>query len=444
MESLGAYVAQRRRSLGLTQQALADSLGYSVQAISKFEKGSSQMDLSSLPNLASALSLSLDELLKEKEHQEGQVCSFAFDGKILAANLAYLRAKKGLTQNEAGALAHISARSLANYEKGLFLPSLSTVLVYLDYYGISADELFGKSLAPVAEVVVTPKKHHPWRWLTPLIACLVAAIVIGSTSPLWAFSSSSPSSSEESASTETLSVTTDNVDDITSVTGLVDKASDATLKPGVYPLHVNIEPESWYTDDKFDQIGWVVSNADSTNTDGAEVRSIASDHAWYLIVNYSCNDGGVFVLRPYVKSLISSSRDRYFNNPLRITFANPPTPATSVYDGFAGLLTLEVKINGETSVTLAPNSTVTADVIPTPSTWAGLSNYTISGNGASYEGFSSSSHIGVAKGSDFFHLTITVDAEATSLDRMSERISFWDSRNDTFVNSLNYLTVAVS
>ena len=62
MSSLGSFVSSRRKTLGLTQQNLAESLGYTVQAISKFENGQSEMDLSSLPELAKALGLSLDDL----------------------------------------------------------------------------------------------------------------------------------------------------------------------------------------------------------------------------------------------------------------------------------------------------------------------------------------------------------------------------------------------
>jgi transcriptional regulator with XRE-family HTH domain len=380
MESLGAYVAQRRRSLGLTQQALADSLGYSVQAISKFEKGSSQMDLSSLPSLASALSLSLDELLKEKEHQEGQVCSFAFDGKILAANLAYLRAKKGLTQNEAGALAHISARSLANYEKGLFLPSLSTVLTYLDYYGVSADDLFGKALAPIPEKPQAPRRHL-WRWLTPVVASLVVAIVVASTSPFWfpssktddggdAVTSTADSSGERSGIQEvTTSYASDNIAEVTDVIGRVNNVLSATLSPGEYPLSVNVSPAEWYDDSKFSQIGWSLENGSSSDTDGAAIRTDAAGHAWYLVVKDACIDDGTLALKPYVMSRLNPSYHIPSSHNLQVTFTHSTPVFNNAADPIDDVISLTLSINGQSAVSGPAGSTFSLVLAINPTDW---------------------------------------------------------------------------
>jgi transcriptional regulator with XRE-family HTH domain len=378
MESLGSYVAKRRRSLGLTQQQLADALGYSVQAISKFEKGLSQMDLSSLPTLAKALSLSLDELLHQKEHQEGSVCSFSFQGDLLAANLSYLRAAKGLTQQEAGDIAHISARSLANYEKGLFLPSLATVLIYLDYYHVSADDLFGKALAPVAEKPVAPKRHL-WRWLTPIIACLVAAIVIGSTSPLWfsrASSDSSENSSEVTTSVEdnsligaTTSYESDNIAEVTGIVGRVNNALSATLAPGEYPLSVTVQPSEWYDDSKFPQIGWSVETESSTDPDGAAVRTDAVSHSWYLIVKSSCVDDKTLALKPYIKSLLDPSNHINSTQNVEITFSHANTVFNNAPDPIDDIISLSFTIDGQTSVSGPAGSEWTAIVKINPVSW---------------------------------------------------------------------------
>lgn len=60
---LGLRISTRRRELNLTQQNLADSLNISPQAVSKWERGLTFPNPAFLDELASALCVSLDELL---------------------------------------------------------------------------------------------------------------------------------------------------------------------------------------------------------------------------------------------------------------------------------------------------------------------------------------------------------------------------------------------
>lgn len=60
---IGEIIVDRRKVLGLTQQALADQLHISFQAISKWEKGASYPDVTILPRIAAALNISIDALL---------------------------------------------------------------------------------------------------------------------------------------------------------------------------------------------------------------------------------------------------------------------------------------------------------------------------------------------------------------------------------------------
>lgn len=58
----GARILRRRKEKGLTQEALANKLGVSNQAVSKWEGDVCCPDLQLLPLLADTLKLSLDEL----------------------------------------------------------------------------------------------------------------------------------------------------------------------------------------------------------------------------------------------------------------------------------------------------------------------------------------------------------------------------------------------
>jgi len=61
--SVVSIISTRRKALGLTQQALADQLHISNKSISKWETGEGLPDISILKELATALQISVDELL---------------------------------------------------------------------------------------------------------------------------------------------------------------------------------------------------------------------------------------------------------------------------------------------------------------------------------------------------------------------------------------------
>jgi transcriptional regulator with XRE-family HTH domain len=58
--SLGTFVAELRKKRGLRQSDLGEKLGYSSQAISKFEKDDGSFPISSLPDLGNILGVTLD------------------------------------------------------------------------------------------------------------------------------------------------------------------------------------------------------------------------------------------------------------------------------------------------------------------------------------------------------------------------------------------------
>ena len=67
MNTIGSRIAQKRKDLGLTQEELAQQLGVSSQAVSKWENDISCPDISLLPSLAKVLCCTTDALLSGKE-----------------------------------------------------------------------------------------------------------------------------------------------------------------------------------------------------------------------------------------------------------------------------------------------------------------------------------------------------------------------------------------
>ena len=64
--NLGRRIADARRDRGLTQKDLAEKVGVTAQAVSKWERGSSCPDISILDEIACALGISVSELLGVK------------------------------------------------------------------------------------------------------------------------------------------------------------------------------------------------------------------------------------------------------------------------------------------------------------------------------------------------------------------------------------------
>lgn len=61
---MGAFIAQQRKARGLTQQRLAEPLGVTDKAVSKWERGLSCPDIALLTPLAELLGVSVNELLR--------------------------------------------------------------------------------------------------------------------------------------------------------------------------------------------------------------------------------------------------------------------------------------------------------------------------------------------------------------------------------------------
>lgn len=66
-QTLGAKIAQLRKQQGMTQQALADRMGVTDKAVSKWERDLSCPDIKSVPALAEVLGVSVEELMQTEK-----------------------------------------------------------------------------------------------------------------------------------------------------------------------------------------------------------------------------------------------------------------------------------------------------------------------------------------------------------------------------------------
>lgn len=70
LTELGNRISGRRRALQMTQEALAEAVGLSVQSISCLELGKKRVRPENLSKLAAALSVSADYLLTGKKDRQ--------------------------------------------------------------------------------------------------------------------------------------------------------------------------------------------------------------------------------------------------------------------------------------------------------------------------------------------------------------------------------------
>ena len=95
-ETFGNMVAVLRKEKGMTQLELAEKMGVTDKAVSKWERDLSFPDVSSIPKLAEVLEVSVDELMQVKaEAKENptkgkvdEIVDLAFKGVALAMGIA--------------------------------------------------------------------------------------------------------------------------------------------------------------------------------------------------------------------------------------------------------------------------------------------------------------------------------------------------------------------
>jgi transcriptional regulator with XRE-family HTH domain len=246
---LGLYVAERRKTLGLTQGDLAKALGYTAQGISKFESGDSQISILVLPKLANLLNETLDDLIAEKKNPDPLTePNPQVDNANLVANLIAVRSQHNLSQEKEASLLGISKRSIINYEQGEGYLPLDALDRLLKLYKISAKSFYFDKITPISVGQIhyeNPKRKIRTLWLSLAILSGVG-LIVGCTAPLWLpkqqgqILTSSPSSNGSVA----LSSNTGDADLSPNIPGLkqlfvqtVDgRAGAAELQPGTTAL----------------------------------------------------------------------------------------------------------------------------------------------------------------------------------------------------------------
>ena len=83
-KTLGTKIAELRKQNGMTQLELAERMGVTDKAVSKWERDLSCHDINSIPTLAEVLGVSVDELMQSKKEAkaEGELSAAAPRSKV--------------------------------------------------------------------------------------------------------------------------------------------------------------------------------------------------------------------------------------------------------------------------------------------------------------------------------------------------------------------------
>jgi transcriptional regulator with XRE-family HTH domain len=108
MSTVGQRVKQRRRELGMSQDALAKRAGISKSFLSDLETGKRSLGAETLLDLARAMDLSLDYLMTGNESSSQK------PEAQIPARLATFAAKEGLSFRQALTLLHMQEQIVAN------------------------------------------------------------------------------------------------------------------------------------------------------------------------------------------------------------------------------------------------------------------------------------------------------------------------------------------
>ena len=76
-KTLGSMIAELRKQHGMTQLELAEKMGVTDKAVSKWERDLSCPDINSIPYLAEILGVSVEELMQVKKEAEAPVSKVA-------------------------------------------------------------------------------------------------------------------------------------------------------------------------------------------------------------------------------------------------------------------------------------------------------------------------------------------------------------------------------
>ena len=93
-KKIGKFIAQKRKEKNLTQEQIAETLGVSINAVSKWERGLCLMDMSLLKPLSQILDVTINEILSGEEIKTEDIINKADENIVNLTELYDLKSSK--------------------------------------------------------------------------------------------------------------------------------------------------------------------------------------------------------------------------------------------------------------------------------------------------------------------------------------------------------------
>ena len=137
-------IRQLRLYRNLSQESLADALGVSTQAVSKWECGKALPDITILPRIAQFFHVSIDYLLDNQSEVSDNKQYHHVDAATSGARLKAWRKENKLTQEKLAGILNTTHSNIAFYEKGRNLIATPFLYMICHKYHVSDDYLLGR------------------------------------------------------------------------------------------------------------------------------------------------------------------------------------------------------------------------------------------------------------------------------------------------------------
>lgn len=180
--TLGLFISNRRKNLGLSQKEIADFLAVSIPTVSKWEKDERIPDLSLFSGLAKILKVDLDSLINFKEENNNNYdLENEFNIDNFSKYFAAIRKLSGYTLITLAEKLDISYQTISKWERSESVPNIFVLKKCAEIFNVSLIELYyGKSFNfnnQLIENKKTNKKNYTFLYLIPtLIGCLIIFI----------------------------------------------------------------------------------------------------------------------------------------------------------------------------------------------------------------------------------------------------------------------------
>ena len=122
---IGKFIAERRKAVTLTQMQLAEKLGITDRAVSKWETGEAKPAIPQLIKLSKIFDVSMDDILESKEQVEKHITKIVITG--------------GPCAGKSTALTWIQAEYTKKGYSVIFVPESATELILAGLYAKNAN-----------------------------------------------------------------------------------------------------------------------------------------------------------------------------------------------------------------------------------------------------------------------------------------------------------------